>query len=155
MQPGSFKPGSLSDRVLRIIQAAGGANLHQVQIRRACQDEAEHKYLGRILDRLVVRGLVNESRQGFSAIAGPRPYVCERDPAPAVSEMLSLHVRAIIARAHVRAADGESAFAAGLLRLASRRVRVPHVEADLLALADLFGSDDGFYRNLDLSRVAA
>lgn len=116
----------------------------------------ERRHLHSILDRLSVRGAICESRAGFRAsdVAPPQP-VEEPPPPEPLSGPVPAMLAELIRRAQAHAQDDAPAKAADLLRTAARRVTLPHVSQDLLALSDLFAANDGPYRNLDLPRGAA
>lgn len=155
MQPGLFKPGSLTDRVLKAIQAGEGMPVTRAAL-RAPLSRGEQGSFHRIIDKLVVRGLVRETCAGFVPADAPRlaadpaetRHHFDRAALSPVAEPLRLRLDAITRRAHALAAHGRKASAVLLLNTASRHPALPaHVAAGFGALADLF-------RHHDLERAA-
>lgn len=152
---GSIKPGSLSARVLAVIEASEkpmnrGALLQPL-------GRPDRMWLGRTLDRLVTLGHVRETRAGFVWTGRPEPEpkpIAERDPERLAPGQRAA-VMAVISRAHGYRAAGLPIAAAELLERAAVRRLPPHVQQDLGALASLFAEHRQTFPEADLGRAAA
>lgn len=143
-QRGEIKPGSLSDRVLVLVEAGDGTPVARASIAQQVS-AAERRWLHRAFDCLVKNGRVRETGGGFVPAHLIAAAVPETVPGETMPEGVRRTLAEIVMRAHEYRRAGLPGSAVALLRRASARVRLRHVAEDLAALSDLFEHAPGFY----------
>lgn len=143
-QRGEIKPGSLSARVLELVEAHGGAPVSRAAISQQFSP-AERRWLHRALDCLIKNGRVRETCDGYVPAHLASTAVSEAVPGETMPAAVRRTLAEIIHRAHEHRRAGSRGSAAALLRRAAARVRLRHVAEDLAALSDLFEHAPGFY----------
>lgn len=152
------RPGTLPDRILALLRARSPQPVSRADLR----DTIGCASLKVVLSRMKTAGVIKASPDGFhlpqiKPVAGPYAPEPVTPAAPDLPDHLRQLLAAIIRRAHAFRLGGAGHEAARLLRQAAGAHgldRMPHVRADLLAIADLFAAHGTTYPELDLRRVA-